>query len=50
MDNLLYEGMPAEHARIAAELKTKHLQWMQDVNSPAVQGVRDRQLPSPASG
>ena len=50
MDNLLYEGMPASDARVAAELKEKLLQWLEDANSPAVQGVRDRQLPSPSSG
>jgi arylsulfatase A-like enzyme len=49
MDNLLFEGMPESDARIAAELKNKLISWLEDANSPAVQGVRDRRLPQPSS-
>jgi arylsulfatase A-like enzyme len=49
MDNLLFEGMPESNAQVAAELKEKLISWLEDTNSPAVQGVRDRQLPAFAS-
>jgi arylsulfatase A-like enzyme len=49
LHNLLYEDMPEPHARIAAELKKKLAQWLENANSPSVQGVRDRQLPAATS-
>ena len=49
LHNLLYENMPESHARIAAELKKKLAQWLENANSPSVQGVRDRQLPAATS-
>jgi arylsulfatase A-like enzyme len=49
LHNLLFEGMPESHARVAADLKDKLLSWLEDVNSPAVQGVRDRRLQKPSS-
>jgi arylsulfatase A-like enzyme len=49
MNNLLYDGMPESYARVAADLKNKLLSWLDDVKSPSVQGVRDRQLPVAAS-
>jgi hypothetical protein len=30
-------------------LKSKLISWLEDANSPAVRGVRDRQLPAAAS-
>ena len=49
MDNLLFDGMPEAHARVAAELKEKLLSWLEEVGSPAVKGVRDRRLPRASS-
>jgi arylsulfatase A-like enzyme len=49
MHNLLFEGMPESHALVAADLKSKLISWLEDANSPAVRGVRDRQLPAAAS-
>ena len=49
MDNLLFDGMPKAHARVAAELKEKLLSWLEEVGSPAVKGVRDRRLPRASS-
>jgi len=49
MVNLLFEGMPESHALVAAELKSKLLSWLEDANSPSVQGVRDRRLPEAVS-
>jgi len=49
MVNLLFEGMPESHALVAAELKSKLLSWLDDANSPSLQGVRDRRLPGAVS-
>jgi arylsulfatase A-like enzyme len=49
MNNLLYEDMSQANAAVAADLKTKLLSWLEDVQSPSVQGVRDRQLPAAAA-
>jgi len=49
LNNLLLEGMPESHALVATDLKKKLLTWLEEVNSPSVQGVRDRQLPVAAS-
>lgn len=45
MSNLLIKGMSKEDASVAASLKSKLISWLQEVGSPAVQGVKDRQLP-----
>jgi arylsulfatase A-like enzyme len=45
MTNLLFEGMPEAHARVAAELKDQLVGWLEEAGSPAAQGVRDRKLP-----
>jgi arylsulfatase A-like enzyme len=45
MKNLLFEGMPESHARIATELKNKLISWLEEVDSQSVQGVKDRQFP-----
>ncbi len=49
MHNLLFEGMPENHAMIAAGLKEKLISWLEEAGSPSVQGVRNRQLPTFAS-
>ena len=45
MDNLLFEGWPAAHAEVAAQLKAKLVAWLQEIGSPSVQGVKNRKLP-----
>ena len=45
LNNLLFDGMPESQARVAADLKLKLISWLEDVNSPSVQGVKDRELP-----
>ncbi|NIP17078.1 MAG: sulfatase-like hydrolase/transferase [Xanthomonadales bacterium] len=45
MKNLLFEGMPEAHARVAADLKNKLIGWLEKAGSSSAQGVRDRKLP-----
>jgi len=45
MNNLLFDGMPESHARVALDLKNKLLSWLEEVGSASVQGVKDRELP-----
>jgi len=45
MKNLLFEGMPESHVRVAADLKSKLISWLEETGSPSVQGVKDRKLP-----
>jgi len=45
LNNLLFEGMEAPQARVASELKSKLITWLEEVDSPSVQGVKDRKLP-----
>ena len=49
MDNLLFEGWPAAHAKVAAKLKAKLVAWLQEIGSPSVQGVNNRKLPEQAT-
>lgn len=45
MKNLLFEGMPEPRVRIAADLKSKLISWLEETGSLSVQGVKDRKLP-----
>ena len=45
MNNLLHKGMAENDAKVAASLKGKLLTWLEEVNSPQLNGVKNRKLP-----